>query len=699
MNLDYRTGMHTDGKNISGSLSALLILETGAPFAGGLYMLPQYRIGIAVRQGIALLHRSGDPDVGLHGNSQIHLPDAHSHRIAVVLYQTRLQPARQITSRFARELRLPPQVLAPVSNDKAPGATPAPAAEVPVPVAGALAAAAARGVVAPATPPRVPQDAVCAAADAPAAAGHAPAQARELPLSKAQTPPQPHFHLQAEHTAQRQIREPALAPSATSTPEAQSPQTPETQANSAAPSQTAEPVPKAFTDAAAMPGGPDAGSAHAVHAPASGCCDAAIAATATTIGTASQGAPAAAPRKDVAHAADATMTVTPRCSARDNQLKHTMAQDSIAAANDVAQQSDSAAPATAMPRAGSAGDTGAGQPGLPRDVCCASAGTAQPSTCCKGIGHGQLQPAQIKPQSSSSINHDASAAGGGAQHRNSLSPATGCVAEHDATAMLDNHIVDVPLVRNGTQHAGCSAVAAASAPASPATAQARPPQPQIADDPQQEALLAGLLPLLRQARAQGQLENVLQTLEPHMYALLAAAAHRCHVRQALTAHPQPGSAAPRAGAEQVAAEPPQSGAQEGVAVSGPVWHEGESWPWPSDVLLQIDQQRWDALAAAAAATLDASTNTTVPGARAVQPAANASDASRLQTGGERHRACRLVLESSASAGVHVQIVVQPPHTAPMRTAVAASEQGLPGVGSVQQYTAAPEYARAHNACA
>ena len=77
-----RSRLHA-GKNVPGSLSALLILETGEPFAGGLYMLPQYRVAIAVRQGICLLHRSGDPEVGLHGNSAIHLPTPSSHRISV----------------------------------------------------------------------------------------------------------------------------------------------------------------------------------------------------------------------------------------------------------------------------------------------------------------------------------------------------------------------------------------------------------------------------------------------------------------------------------------------------------------------------------------------------------------------------------------------------------------------------------------
>ena len=40
-----------DGKNTAGSYSALVVLETGAPFAGAFYMLPQYRAALDVRQG------------------------------------------------------------------------------------------------------------------------------------------------------------------------------------------------------------------------------------------------------------------------------------------------------------------------------------------------------------------------------------------------------------------------------------------------------------------------------------------------------------------------------------------------------------------------------------------------------------------------------------------------------------------------
>ena len=50
VNVDYRTGCHVDGKNVPGSFSALLILETGPAFAGGFYMLPQWRVAIEARQ-------------------------------------------------------------------------------------------------------------------------------------------------------------------------------------------------------------------------------------------------------------------------------------------------------------------------------------------------------------------------------------------------------------------------------------------------------------------------------------------------------------------------------------------------------------------------------------------------------------------------------------------------------------------------
>ena len=44
-------GSHLDGKNTPGSYSALIVFETGEPFCGSYYMLPQYHMGLDVRQG------------------------------------------------------------------------------------------------------------------------------------------------------------------------------------------------------------------------------------------------------------------------------------------------------------------------------------------------------------------------------------------------------------------------------------------------------------------------------------------------------------------------------------------------------------------------------------------------------------------------------------------------------------------------
>lgn len=46
-----RAGVHLDGKNTPGSYSALIVFETDEPFFGSYYMLPQYHMGLDVRQG------------------------------------------------------------------------------------------------------------------------------------------------------------------------------------------------------------------------------------------------------------------------------------------------------------------------------------------------------------------------------------------------------------------------------------------------------------------------------------------------------------------------------------------------------------------------------------------------------------------------------------------------------------------------
>ena len=44
-------GRHVDGKNVIGSYSALAVFETGKPFCGGFYVLPQYHLALDIRQG------------------------------------------------------------------------------------------------------------------------------------------------------------------------------------------------------------------------------------------------------------------------------------------------------------------------------------------------------------------------------------------------------------------------------------------------------------------------------------------------------------------------------------------------------------------------------------------------------------------------------------------------------------------------
>ena len=44
-------GVHLDGKNTPGSYSALIVFEPDEPFFGSYYMLPQYHMGLDVRQG------------------------------------------------------------------------------------------------------------------------------------------------------------------------------------------------------------------------------------------------------------------------------------------------------------------------------------------------------------------------------------------------------------------------------------------------------------------------------------------------------------------------------------------------------------------------------------------------------------------------------------------------------------------------
>ena len=95
INANYRTGNHLDAKNVPGSYSCLAVLEAGRPFCGSYYMVPHFREALDLRQGCVVFHRSGDKDIGYHGNSEIHCPEPGSLRISVVLYQTELKTSEE----------------------------------------------------------------------------------------------------------------------------------------------------------------------------------------------------------------------------------------------------------------------------------------------------------------------------------------------------------------------------------------------------------------------------------------------------------------------------------------------------------------------------------------------------------------------------------------------------------------------------
>ena len=43
-----------------------------------------------IAAGVVIFHRSGDKEVGLHGNSGLSCPSPESHRIAIIFYLTTL---------------------------------------------------------------------------------------------------------------------------------------------------------------------------------------------------------------------------------------------------------------------------------------------------------------------------------------------------------------------------------------------------------------------------------------------------------------------------------------------------------------------------------------------------------------------------------------------------------------------------------
>ena len=53
--------------------------------------------------GVVLFHRSGDAELGVHGNAGVWRPEPGSHRLALVLYQTEVKENGVAGSREASE--------------------------------------------------------------------------------------------------------------------------------------------------------------------------------------------------------------------------------------------------------------------------------------------------------------------------------------------------------------------------------------------------------------------------------------------------------------------------------------------------------------------------------------------------------------------------------------------------------------------
>jgi len=81
--------VHYDSQNTEDSWSALIVFETGSPYFGGEYLLPQCRLQLDARPGCLLLHKSQLPGVGLHANNCIRANGEESHRVSLVFYNTR----------------------------------------------------------------------------------------------------------------------------------------------------------------------------------------------------------------------------------------------------------------------------------------------------------------------------------------------------------------------------------------------------------------------------------------------------------------------------------------------------------------------------------------------------------------------------------------------------------------------------------
>jgi hypothetical protein len=81
VNNTYPTGVHTDKGDLEQGFSNLTVLRRGR-YSGGVFLFPEYRIGVDMGDGDLLLMDAHE----YHGNTALHLESPDAERISVVAY-------------------------------------------------------------------------------------------------------------------------------------------------------------------------------------------------------------------------------------------------------------------------------------------------------------------------------------------------------------------------------------------------------------------------------------------------------------------------------------------------------------------------------------------------------------------------------------------------------------------------------------
>lgn len=83
VNVDYQSRFHLDRGDMRRGYSTLTAIGVGGGYAGGLLVLPRYRVAVDVREGDVLFNQS---HVDLHGNTAIHPEAPGAKRVSFVTY-------------------------------------------------------------------------------------------------------------------------------------------------------------------------------------------------------------------------------------------------------------------------------------------------------------------------------------------------------------------------------------------------------------------------------------------------------------------------------------------------------------------------------------------------------------------------------------------------------------------------------------